>query len=69
MTISVIPDAMNSSMMNEMAGVSTMGSISLGTVFVTGKNLVPYPAATINPFMPYSFCVYHAHSPERVPAP
>jgi hypothetical protein len=26
------------------------GSISFGIVFVTGKNLVPYPAAIIIPF-------------------
>ena len=43
--ISSIPASMTSSITNCNMGLSRMGSISLGTAFVTGKNLLPRPAA------------------------
>jgi hypothetical protein len=42
-----MPETIASSMMNWIAGLSTMGSISFGWAFVAGKNRVPSPAAGI----------------------
>ena len=46
-TISVIPLSINSSTIKSKVGLSTMFSISFGTPFVIGKNLVPLPAQGI----------------------
>jgi hypothetical protein len=42
---SEMPAPTASSITYWMAGMSTSGSISLGTAFVTGRNRVPSPAA------------------------
>jgi uncharacterized membrane protein YkgB len=42
-------------MINAIVGLSMRGSISLGMVLVAGRKRVPYPAATIRPFIKYSF--------------
>ena len=42
-----MPEATASSMMYWITGLSTMGSISLGTVLVAGSIRVPSPAAGI----------------------
>src|SRR4051794_24933194 len=42
--ISVMPAAAASSTAYWMSGLSTMGSISLGLAFVTGRNRLPRPA-------------------------
>ena len=41
-------------------GISTIGSISLGTAFVIGKNLVPNPATGIMAFLTF-FMIYPFH--------
>src|SRR6266852_8828731 len=46
-TTSSIPEATAPSMMYCSTGLSTMGSISLGTAFDAGRNRVPRPAAGI----------------------
>src|SRR6267378_1295301 len=46
-TTSSIPEATAPSMMYCTTGLSTMGSISLGTAFDAGRNRVPRPAAGI----------------------
>ena len=51
MRISVTPLATASSTTYCSVGVSTMGSISLGSAFVAGKNLVPNPAAGMTAFL------------------
>ena len=47
MTISSIPDAKASSIMNWIVGLSTIGNISFANAFVAGKKRVPNPAAGI----------------------
>ena len=51
MRISLIPLFTASSTTYCRVGVSTIGNISLGMAFVTGKNLVPNPAAGITAFL------------------
>src|SRR5438270_9240327 len=46
-TICSIPDATAPSTMYWITGLSTIGSISLGTAFEAGRNRVPRPAAGI----------------------
>jgi hypothetical protein len=49
--ISSIPEATASSTTKWMIGLSMIGSISFGIDFVTGRNLVPRPAAGITAFL------------------
>ena len=50
MQIWSIPELTASSITYWITGRSTIGSISFGTDFVTGRNRVPYPAAGITAF-------------------
>ena len=51
--ISSMPDAMASSTMNWMVGLSTIGNISFAMAFVAGKKRVPNPAAGITAFLTF----------------
>ena len=46
-----MPDAMASSTMNWMVGLSTIGNISFAMAFVAGKKRVPKPAAGMTAFL------------------
>ena len=51
--MSSIPEAIASSTMYWIVGLSTIGNISLGIAFVTGRNRVPSPAAGIIAFVTF----------------
>src|SRR5690606_4605955 len=51
--ISSIPEAIASSTINWIVGLSTIGSISFAIAFVAGKNRVPNPAAGMIAFLTF----------------
>ncbi len=55
--ISSIPEAIASSTINWIVGLSTIGNISLAIAFVAGKNLVPKPAAGMTALR--TFLIFH----------
>src|SRR5699024_3409959 len=72
MMISSIPDAIASSTIYWIVGLSTIGSISFGIAFVAGKKRVPSPAAGIIAFFTFFIVIppfFTTLSPSTVPVP
>src|SRR5713226_7271471 len=65
MQIWSIPEPTASSITYWITGRSTIGSISFGTDFVTGRNRVPYPAAGITAFRTRGAAAISSHSREK----